>query len=273
MNKQTNHPGAALHDRRAFRISRVLQLLGIIFFALWCWIWLRSRSTSDVLVVPLPGRHLLRIASGYPRVSFLFQFKKLSTPAVAEHESDPSGIGSRPPPIHMLILPVYNFVYSPFSSEFFPWQSLRANLRYVGGLEGPEVSAGHISISLPYWPLAIASLLPMLPPLLRWRRRLQRIRTGRCGECGYDVRESPDRCPECGTPVIAPVPPPAAAPTSRRAASRLLGFIGCLIYAPISLMLIFCAFVDAWILYVLAYAAVACLTIWRFWASARQLAA
>ena len=40
--------------------------------------------------------------------------------------------------------------------------------------------------------------LAMFRSSLQTVRRLRRRSTGRCVECGYDLRESAGRCPECG---------------------------------------------------------------------------
>jgi hypothetical protein len=56
-------------------------------------------------------------------------------------------------------------------------------------------------VRISYWLLAvIASAIPLLR-LLQMRRaklRQRRIAHGLCGSCGYDLRATPDRCPECG---------------------------------------------------------------------------
>jgi predicted Zn-ribbon and HTH transcriptional regulator len=66
-------------------------------------------------------------------------------------------------------------------------------------------------IGVPDWlVLAAAGVLPALAYVSasrRWRKRY-RLLHGLCAKCGYDLRATPDRCPECGTVVDKPKPPP-----------------------------------------------------------------
>ena len=53
-----------------------------------------------------------------------------------------------------------------------------------------------------YWLISFAaSVLPAwwFVQYLRFGRRQARARRGLCPNCGYDLRASPQRCPECGT--------------------------------------------------------------------------
>lgn len=53
------------------------------------------------------------------------------------------------------------------------------------------------SIELPiFWPYGIGAALVLLP-LMRGYILSQRF-TGLCPTCGYDLRATPERCPECG---------------------------------------------------------------------------
>lgn len=63
-----------------------------------------------------------------------------------------------------------------------------------GGAVGGKVMAEHLAV--PTYPLPLISGV-----LLAWRvRQCRQVRTpGRCASCGYDLRATPDRCPECGT--------------------------------------------------------------------------
>lgn len=61
----------------------------------------------------------------------------------------------------------------------------------------------HASVGVPYWSAALLSVGLPVAWAVEWaRRRRRRIAAGRCAVCGYDLRASPQRCPECGTPVI-----------------------------------------------------------------------
>jgi len=53
-------------------------------------------------------------------------------------------------------------------------------------------------LAVPFWFLMLLAASPGLLWLNRWRRHRVRRRQQRCVQCGYDLRASPDRCPECG---------------------------------------------------------------------------
>ena len=82
---------------------------------------------------------------------------------------------------------------------------------------GPAIRRGHDyvyaggdSVGRARWvrvhaPHGMAAALAALPfataaaaGVLRWDRRRRRRRAGQCPRCGYDVRATPQRCPECG---------------------------------------------------------------------------
>ena len=62
----------------------------------------------------------------------------------------------------------------------------------------PHPYASHGAVLIPYW--APACLLALLPAA-RLIRRIRRHPAGGCRRCGYDLRATPERCPECGTAV------------------------------------------------------------------------
>ena len=81
--------------------------------------------------------------------------------------------------------------------------------RFAGGkLDLSNLLTCHYSaIVVPYW-FAMLTLLPLPAFALRrtwvtWRRQ----HGGLCPSCGYDLRATSDRCPECGAPTASPAAP------------------------------------------------------------------
>jgi hypothetical protein len=92
-------------------------------------------------------------------------------------------------------------------SEAYVYREFRLQLRH------PEFQVGYngepsylwairSDFNVPYWVVAVlAGVFPLLSikVAIRWLRSRRHARAGCCRNCGYDLRATPDRCPECGT--------------------------------------------------------------------------
>ena len=79
------------------------------------------------------------------------------------------------------------------------WEGARFGYKLVTERTPPgSAPNSYRTIWFPHWCLALLfAILPALRlcSILRTRRR---YRVGLCPHCGYDLRATPDRCPECG---------------------------------------------------------------------------
>jgi hypothetical protein len=56
------------------------------------------------------------------------------------------------------------------------------------------------SVTISSWYAVLATAIAPAWAVVHQRRRRRRSLRGLCPVCGYDLRASPERCPECGTP-------------------------------------------------------------------------
>ena len=68
----------------------------------------------------------------------------------------------------------------------------------------PPRPFGEVTVTFPLWLIVLALVAPVALGRRALRSSLRRAR-GLCLSCGYDLRASPGRCPECG--MAAPVTP------------------------------------------------------------------
>lgn len=87
------------------------------------------------------------------------------------------------------------------------WQHTRDSIAEPLSYEFEASKDGLLRLGSRIWPLVLLSLVLPAAAVTRFVRRRRRLRNGWCEFCGYDLRASTDRCPECGAPVPDPATP------------------------------------------------------------------
>jgi hypothetical protein len=106
--------------------------------------------------------------------------------------------------------------WDPTQQPWFPtriWHQrrLRSDGRFTSNRASADLAVpgfrfvyGEANVA--HWLVSLLTLpLPVLA-LFKWVHRSKRYARGRCVTCGYDLRASSDRCPECGASLATPGP-------------------------------------------------------------------
>jgi len=200
-------------------MRRFLTILSVLFLLLCVLIWVRSHFSADTLSLVRTGidkphdhgdiSNAYQITSGCGAIRFEFresEDRNRGTDLYAPEE---------PPPPKTTRL--HWFASSP---RFFDVERSTTGpgwrREFAGLAAGRETYMGnHAGSDLWYFemPLWVPAVLLILCPARRTCSSLQRLHRARhnlCLTCGYDLRASKDRCPECGNPI----PPPGVKNTT-----------------------------------------------------------
>jgi len=167
-----------------------LTALSLLLTAVLAALWARSASVGDVWTVSVPGRVLL-VRSDWGRLSFAALEDAGGRWGVWWHTTGGGYGGALPGPA------------TSWPREFLGARYVTGTFTAASIPEGavaPVAASGQYTSLRMYHPHALAPLLAVAALALRKPlRSARRAARGLCTRCGYDLRATPGRCPECGT--------------------------------------------------------------------------
>jgi len=199
---------------RLFASVALLCLMGFIGTML---LWARSFLPADLHTGVADGRLVLLFSSSDMTNHWKYRYgRERELPVRAEDLWRSVRVGQFISPERVVVLPT-----GPGGALV---QQSNNPVPQAGGVAGVQwITEPTGTTPLPYRMIVIPLLymaLPLAVPPALWLalalRRRRRLRAGLCRNCGYDLRGTPGRCPECGTDVAADSV--AAAPTRQAAA-------------------------------------------------------
>jgi hypothetical protein len=179
--------------RRLFNLAAAVSLVLLLACA---GLWVHSYFAYDYLV---RNREVTwHVWSGRGRVGVFVVWWRDSTSGFMPPRDEHFRY-SQPSPVNLPQPPPFNTLGAHFW-RFLDFEVERDVPVVPPPLGRTYVSTPTIRIVVPHWFLMLLSL-PLPALWLVGFLRSRRHRHGLCTSCGYDLRASPDRCPECGTEV------------------------------------------------------------------------
>ena len=157
------------------RLFTTLSALSLLLLVAVCVMWVRSHVAEDILYVQTTSRMYGASSEDGTLVFFTW---------------------GDPDPQEKL----WGYKMLPTTGEKMSKMRTRtvrhADVLGFGYFAGAMHRQSYRALTAPIWCAAMLSTLFLACSVLYWRRT--RRRPGLCPSCGYDLRATPDRCPECG---------------------------------------------------------------------------
>ena len=167
------------------RLLNLLTALSLLLCVAVVTFWVRSHRTADLVHLRTQGRFFY--ATTYRG--------RLLVGTWLRRDHDPSSITTG---YHPFPAAQYDSIWTGRQPVAHP------HLLGFHSWSAPDKIASAREFAVPpAFPLVLAAAGPVVWLFNRFRRGTLRG-SGLCPTCGYDLRATPDRCPECGTPSKLP---------------------------------------------------------------------